>query len=213
MFDLIATVSQVAHTVYQFFFPDNEDHRPLQSHESQPPVRRRDERQHRQTIDSSQRDPTLLEAYATLRARAKQEGDLMAQYFQQSKEAYERRDRARAKLLSEEGKRHATKMEKLNAQASATIFKENNQDKAACEVDLHGLYVKEAIAYSQQAIADAGRRGDSEIRLIVGQGNHSEGGVSRLKPAIQESMQERGHRVEVDPRNPGVLLVRLGGRW
>jgi hypothetical protein len=123
MFDLIAAVSQVAHTVYQFFFPDNEDHRPLQSHESQPPVRRRDERQHRQTIDSSQRDPTPLEAYATLRARAKQEGDLMAQYFQQSKEAYERRDRARAKLLSEEGKRHATKMEKLNAQASATIFK------------------------------------------------------------------------------------------
>ena len=39
---------------------------------------------------------------------------------------------------------------------------------AAREVDLHGLYVKEAIAYSEKAIADAGRRGDPEIRLIVG---------------------------------------------
>ncbi|KAF8556381.1 hypothetical protein OG21DRAFT_659174 [Imleria badia] len=181
-------------------------------HSSQPqaPVYRHDEPQHRQTIDSSQRDPTPLETYASLRARAKQEGDLMAQCHKQRKEASRRRDRARAKALLEEGKRHATKMEKLNAQASAIIFKENNQDKAACKVDLHGLYVKEAIAYSKQAIADAGRRGDSEIRLIVGQGNHSEGGVSRLKPAIQRKMQMCGHRVEVDPRNPGVLLVRLG---
>ena len=82
------------------------------------------------------------------------------------------------------------------------------QDKAACEVDLHGLYVKEVIAYSQQAVADARQRGDSEVRLIVGmcvasarfepsilsslagQGNHSEGGISRLKPAIQENMRK-----------------------
>ncbi|KAI9569681.1 hypothetical protein HD554DRAFT_1983183, partial [Boletus coccyginus] len=150
------------------------------------------------------------ETYASLRARAKQEGDLMAQCYRQSQEAYERRDRARAKALSDKGKRHAVKMEKLNADACATIFKGNLLfDRTACEVDLHGLYVKEAITYSKKAITDAHRRGDHEIRLIVGQGNHSEGGVSRLKPAIQEVMQMRGHRVEVDPRNPGVLLVQL----
>ncbi|KAN0091167.1 Smr domain containing protein [Tylopilus felleus] len=103
-------------------------------------------------------------------------------------------------------------MEKLNAEASAAIFKENNQDRDACEVDLHGLYVKEAIAYSDKTITDARRRADPEVRLIVGQGNHSEGGVSRLKPAIQEDLQSRGYRVDVDPKNAGVLIVRLGER-
>lgn len=83
------------------------------------------------------------------------------------------------------------------------------QDRDACNVDLHGLYVKEAIAYSENALAIARQRGDSKIRLIVGtrapsfqfrasssglalagQGNHSDGGVSRLKPAIQKAMRK-----------------------
>ena len=42
------------------------------------------------------------------------------------------------------------------------------QERAAGEVDLHGLFVKEAIAYSKKAITDARRKGDNEIRLIVG---------------------------------------------
>ncbi|KAG6375385.1 hypothetical protein JVT61DRAFT_2941 [Boletus reticuloceps] len=135
-------------------------------------------------------DCTPEEVYASLRVRAKQEGDLMAQCYQQSKEAYERRDRARAKALSDEGKRHALKMETLNAGASATIFQgkfisiskqpsklpsgdvapllHSAQDRDACEVDLHGLYVKEAIVYSEKAVTGARQRGYSEIRLIVG---------------------------------------------
>lgn len=36
------------------------------------------------------------------------------------------------------------------------------------EVDLHGLFVKESIAYTDQSIAEARARGDKEIRLIVG---------------------------------------------
>jgi hypothetical protein len=36
------------------------------------------------------------------------------------------------------------------------------------EVDLHGLYVKEAITYTDQNIAEARARGNKEIHLIVG---------------------------------------------
>ncbi len=42
------------------------------------------------------------------------------------------------------------------------------QDRKPGEIDLHGLYVKEAIAYTDTALAEAMLRGDSEIRLIVG---------------------------------------------
>ena len=42
------------------------------------------------------------------------------------------------------------------------------QDRNPGEIDLHGLYVKEAIAYTDAALKEAKLRGDSEIRLIVG---------------------------------------------
>ena len=42
------------------------------------------------------------------------------------------------------------------------------QDSKPGEVDLHGLYVKEAIAFTDRAIQDARQRGDSQIHLIVG---------------------------------------------
>ena len=33
---------------------------------------------------------------------------------------------------------------------------------------MHGLYVKEAITYTDQSISEARARGDKEVRLIVG---------------------------------------------
>lgn len=58
------------------------------------------------------------------------------------------------------------------------------------EIDLHGLYVKEAIARTDEAILAAKRRGDSQLRLVVGKGIHSQGGVAKIKPAIAELMQK-----------------------
>lgn len=42
------------------------------------------------------------------------------------------------------------------------------QDRAPGEVDLHGLYVEEAIRYSKDAIITACLRGDTKINFIVG---------------------------------------------
>jgi hypothetical protein len=83
------------------------------------------------------------------------------------------------------------------------------------EVDLHGLYVKESITYTDQSIAEARARGDKEVRLIVGsynsflyfeergkeltvwhrfacagKGIHSPNQAAKLKPAIEEFMQK-----------------------
>lgn len=63
------------------------------------------------------------EHYMSLRAKANEQGDLMARCFQQSHEAYGRGDGARAKELSEKGKQHERTMESLNAEASAWIFR------------------------------------------------------------------------------------------
>lgn len=91
------------------------------------------------------------------------------------------------------------------------VCAENNKDSKPGEIDLHGLYVKEAIMYTDRAIQEAKQRGDSEIQLIVGacprpaplmrirvnfsliepgKGLHSRGGVAKLKPAIEELIQK-----------------------
>ncbi|KAG0696970.1 hypothetical protein DFH29DRAFT_1004161 [Suillus ampliporus] len=149
------------------------------------------------------------EHYTSLRAKANQEGDARARCFQQSREAYARRERALAKELSEKGKQHEHTMEALNAEASAWIFRENNSDSKPGELDLHGLYVKEVISCSDKAIKEAQQRGDSQIRLIVGRGLHSGGNVARIKPALEDLMRQHNLPAEVDPQNAGILIVQL----
>jgi len=150
--------------------------------------------------------------YTSLRARASDEGAQMARCFEESHAAYARGDGARAKELSNEGKAHQREMERLNAQASEWIFTENNKSCTPGEVDLHGLYVKEAIMFADRVIQDAKQRGDPELRLIVGKGLHSPHGVAKLKPAVEDLMQKHGLVAELDERNEGVLIVNLDGR-
>lgn len=130
----------------------------------------------------------------------------MARCFSESQKAYAEGDGARAKQLSEEGKKYKGQMEKLNKEASDWIFTgeflssfwrfrlligivlatENNKvltiiflvknlscgrglkDCGPGEIDLHGLFVKEAIERTDLAIQGARERGDTEVRLIVG---------------------------------------------
>ncbi|KAJ7084298.1 cytoplasmic protein [Mycena belliarum] len=147
--------------------------------------------------------------YMRLRAQANEEGDAMAKCFSESHSAYERGDGAGAKQLSNDGKEHQRKMNDLNKEASNWIYIENNKDSKAGEIDLHGLYVKEAIEHTDQAIQEAKQRGDSELHLIVGKGLHSPGGAGKLKPAIEELHELSA---ELDPHNAGVLVVQIGGR-
>ncbi|KAF9264275.1 DUF1771-domain-containing protein [Marasmius fiardii PR-910] len=147
--------------------------------------------------------------YTDLRKHANEEGDKMAKCFQESREAYSRGDGAAAKQLSNEGKAHQKRMESLNKEASAWIYVENNKDSRPGEIDLHGLYVKEAIFHTDQAIEQAKRRGDATIHLIVGKGLHSTGGVAKIKPAIEELMQKHQLVAEMDDDNAGVLIVHL----
>ncbi|KAH9940491.1 DUF1771-domain-containing protein [Epithele typhae] len=150
--------------------------------------------------------------YTDLRARANRRGDEMARNFEEAHNVYESGDRARAKELSNAGKAAQREMEQLNEEAAAWIFRACvGQDSGPGEVDLHGLYVKEAIKYTDQSIQEARTRGDAKIRFIVGKGLHSAGHAAKLKPAIEELMQKHGLVAELDERNSGVLIVNLDG--
>ncbi|KAG8915203.1 hypothetical protein FRC00_006648 [Tulasnella sp. 408] len=112
--------------------------------------------------------------HATLRAQANAEGDAMGRCFRESREAYRSGDRARAKELSDEGKLHKAEMEELNRKAPPH------------EIDLHGLYVNEAIERANHAIIAARERGDRQLHFIVGRGMHSRDSVGKLRVAIED---------------------------
>lgn len=67
---------------------------------------------------------------------------------------------------------------------------ENNQSSPPATVDLHGLYVKEAIERTESAIASGQASGQEELRVIVGKGIHSQGGVAKIRPAVEGLMQK-----------------------
>jgi len=148
----------------------------------------------------------------SLRAQANEHGDQMAKCFQQSHEAYSRGDGALAKDLSNQGKDHQRKMENFNKEASDFIFIENNKDSEPGEVDLHGLYVKEAITRADQAIRNAKSQGQAQINFIVGKGLHSHGGVAKIRPAIEDLIQKHQLSAQLDPNNSGVLIVLINSK-
>ena len=163
---------------------------------------------------------THLLLVVDLRKRARDAGAAMGLCFVESMKAHDSDDHPLAKELSKEGKEHQAKMEDLDRQAADWIYLgeipyniamlllisiANNKDSSLNEVDLHGLYVKEAIERVEQAVQRAILRCDSEIHLVVGQvfiyldydlrlifaigrGLHSPGGVSKLRPAIENLM-------------------------
>ncbi|KAJ1304413.1 hypothetical protein OPQ81_005561 [Rhizoctonia solani] len=190
--------------------PPGAAHPPEQHHPSPPAHHKPNKPYHARIDDNAQAQANPH--YQELRSQARKEGDAMARAFDASQEAYQSGDHAKAKELSNEGKRHKAEMERLNQEASNWIFQQVNLDSAPNELDLHGLYVKEAIERTEAAVQAAQNRGDEQIRIIVGKGLHSQGNVAKLKPAIEDLMVKYQLNAHVDPNNAGVLVVQLGGR-
>ncbi|KAJ8591163.1 DUF1771-domain-containing protein [Rhizopogon salebrosus TDB-379] len=146
------------------------------------------------------------EDHESLRFKARREGDRMSECFSQSQEAYVRGEKRLAKELSLSGEAHKENMVRLHKEASAKIFQANNQRLKPNTVDLHGLRVTEAEFYFEKTVQEVQDRRQS-LRVIVGKGNHSDGGMPKIKPAIQTLGESMGMTVNVDPGNDGCLVV------
>ncbi|KAI9463660.1 hypothetical protein BJY52DRAFT_1252955, partial [Lactarius psammicola] len=76
-------------------------------------------------------------------------------------------------------------------------------------IDLHGLYVAEAVQLAKDQVQAARSRGDEVVRFIVGKGLHADGGKAKIRPALEDLFTKRGLTHSLDPKNAGVLVVRL----
>ena len=154
--------------------------------------------------------------------------------------AFKNGDKKMAKELADKAKAEGHEMDRLNSEAATIFFNHNNPREDGSNhyglVDLHGLHVKEALMYAELSIqnelerkidentpdAAAGEVGDHskpnpvktknrQVIFIVGMGNHSEGGIRKIKPALEEMIKEKhpSFKIISDKPHRGCILVLL----
>ena len=78
-------------------------------------------------------------------------------------------------------------------------------------IDLHGLFVTEALAQMEQHMAACREWGVKETLVITGRGAHSNGGVAKLKPRVEQWIAEQSDdlRAVNVGRHTGAIEVEL----
>lgn len=129
-------------------------------------------------------------------------------YFRLSQLAYKNGDGKKANEYSIKGKECQMRMEEANDSAAHVVFAKNNDHRNVNEIDLHGLFVSEAIAKLSDRVAYAVRNNIDKLTVIVGQGHNSEYGP-KLKPAVVEFASASGIPLKLSFSNPGRIKLDL----
>ncbi|KAI0195151.1 smr domain-containing protein [Xylaria flabelliformis] len=161
--------------------------------------------------DFHPRGPRIDDAeFEQLRKSAKAEYDKKDDCMTRAHQAYARGDGAGAKQLSNAGKAHAAEGDKLNKIACQKIFDKLNHGIGPHMIDLHGLYVHEAVDFTTTRIRNDQSLGYTGLHVIVGQGIHSTDHKRRIKPAIEELCETLGLQYATE-ENAGRIYVNLQG--
>ena len=129
------------------------------------------------------------ELWKKYRGDAQKEVELRNECYEKSKKAFEEGDKELAKKLSEEGKEHDEKWKILTKEAGRNIFKEMNKNNENTIIDLHGLFVEEAIEFVEERLNEL-KGNDITLSIITGAGNHSSAGAL-IKPKIHELLKQK----------------------
>ncbi|KAF8418961.1 hypothetical protein EV426DRAFT_616894 [Tirmania nivea] len=110
--------------------------------------------------------------------------------------------------LKIEGNKHGRDGEEYHRQARDYIFRVNNANRAGDEIDLHGLYVAEAKEILNKRIRAERARGTKGLHVIVGKGNHSTGGIQKIKPAVKGLCRKLNLQFSTE-ENAGRMYISL----
>ncbi|XP_058402910.1 NEDD4-binding protein 2 isoform X2 [Diceros bicornis minor] len=133
--------------------------------------------------------------------------------YSKAKEAYRMGKKNVATFYAQQGSLHEQKMREANHLAAVEIFEKVNASLLPQNVlDLHGLHVDEAIEHLmtvlQEKIEEFKQNGGKPyLSVITGRGNHSQGGVARIKPAVIKYLTS--HNFRFSEIKPGCLKVML----
>jgi DNA-nicking Smr family endonuclease len=102
-------------------------------------------------------------------------------------------------------------METYNKRAADIIFASHNPaaERSLAQVDLHGLYVQEALSRVESHIAACRNAGIKSTVVVTGRGNRSRDGLAKIKPAVETFLKKENLRAELGIPNEGCVTVWL----
>ncbi|KAF1395208.1 hypothetical protein PFLUV_G00009160 [Perca fluviatilis] len=151
--------------------------------------------------------------YEDFRAEASQQKSRQLECFSKAAEAFKQGRKDVASFYAQQGHLHGQRMREANHRAAVQIFKRVNSSLLPSNIlDLHGLHVDEALEHLAEVLQD--KTADCEqglcrpqLSVITGRGNHSQGGVARIRPAVIDYLNNKHYRF-TEPK-PGLVLVSL----
>ncbi|KAM4750989.1 NEDD4-binding protein 2 isoform 2-T2 [Anableps anableps] len=136
--------------------------------------------------------------YEDFRAEANLQRRRQLENFAKAAEAFRQGRKEVASFYAQQGHLHGQRMREANHRAAVQIFERVNSSLLPRNIlDLHGLHVNEALEHLAQVLEEK----------TAGRGNHSQGGVARIRPAVIDYLTNKHYRF-TEPK-PGLVLVSL----
>uniref|UniRef100_A0A3Q2QF29 NEDD4 binding protein 2 n=1 Tax=Fundulus heteroclitus TaxID=8078 RepID=A0A3Q2QF29_FUNHE len=137
--------------------------------------------------------------YEDFRAEANLQRTRQLESFAKAAEAFRQGRKEVASFYAQQGYLHGQRMREANHRAAAHIFERVNSSLLPRNIlDLHGLHVREALEHLAQVLEEkaAGKQGlcQPQLSVITGRGNHSLGGVARIRPAVIDYLTNKHYR-------------------
>ncbi|XP_015687441.1 NEDD4-binding protein 2 [Protobothrops mucrosquamatus] len=143
---------------------------------------------------------TQYPGYEDFRAEAFLHQQQRQECLRKAGEAYRMGMKPVAAFYVQQGQFHEQKMKEANQDAAQQIFEKVNASKLPINLlDLHGLHVDEALGHLSRVLREKTTEcslagGVPYLYVITGRGNHSQGGVARIKPAVMKYLTSHKFR-------------------
>ncbi|KAM7008655.1 NEDD4-binding protein 2 [Tautogolabrus adspersus] len=151
--------------------------------------------------------------YVDFRAEASLQRGRQLESFAKAAEAFKQGRKDVASFYAQQGHMHGKRMREANHRAAVQIFERVNKSLLPRNIlDLHGLHVDEALEHLGQVLQEKSTECEQglcqpQLSIITGRGNHSQGGVARIRPAVIDYLTNKHYRF-TEP-NTGTVLVSL----
>lgn len=149
------------------------------------------------------------ETWQSYREIARKCAESRDQFFSSSQEAFRCGDGLKAKKDSTSGKYFEKCCIKANESAADAIFTHYNEKLRDNAIDLHGLFVTEAIKKLIERVNKSKTKRVFELDVIVGQGHHSENNTPKIKNSVIQYATNNRIFHTIDDLNPGLIHLRL----